>query len=256
MINLVEKKFFDSTQKAIEKFGNGFCFSALYGSQNYGLDTPNSDVDIKVGFLPSPQDVLLGGKRQATTLTENGSTDNTILAKDLRDVFVEFYKQNLNFLEILVTPWFYASHEFAPIFNELRNNSNDVARYYERGFYLCSCGLFNKLNTDFERGRFDVKKFTFGMYLYDFVSKYHHDYDFKDCFESENTDYYKEVRSTPLTPELFEDYTKYWNDTKILMDAYFQMANNMSTNKNKYTRKWMDDLLYGYTWKYVVAEGT
>ena len=252
---MIEKKFFESTQKAIEKFGNGFCFSALYGSQNYGLNTPNSDVDIKVGFLPSPQEVLLGGKRQATTLTENGSTDNTILAKDLRDVFVEFYKQNLNFLEILVTPWFYASHEFAPVFNELRNNNNDVAHYYERGFYLCSCGLFNKLNTDFERGRFDVKKFTFGMYLYDFVSKYHHDYDFKDCFESENIDYYKEVRSTPLTPELFEDYMKYWKDSEALMDAYFQMANSMPSYKNECTRKWMDDLLYDYTWKYVVTEG-
>ena len=130
--------FLKATDEAVQKFGKGFCFCALYGSQNYNLNSDTSDVDVKVAFLPSAQDVLLAPKRQAMTLTKEGSTDNTTLAKDLRDVFLEFYKQNLNFLEVLATPYFDTSHEFKPVFEELRTHSNEVARYYERGFYLCT----------------------------------------------------------------------------------------------------------------------
>jgi hypothetical protein len=46
-----------------------------------------------------------------------------------------------------------------------------------------------------------------------------------------------------------------WNDTKVQMDKYFENANNMSNAKNEVTRKWMDELLYDYVWKYVVVEG-
>ena len=39
------------------------------------------------------------------------------------------------------------------------------------------------------------------------------------------------------------------------MDKYFQKAQSMSQTKNDMTRKWMDELLYDYVWKYVVVEG-
>ena len=189
-------KFLEATGKAISLYNKGFVFSALYGSQNYGLATPTSDVDIKVGFLPSPQEVLLTAKRQAFTHTENGSTDNTILAKDLRDVFTEFYKQNLNFLEVLATPYFFTLDKNCDkLFEELRTRSDEVARYYERGFYLCNCGLFNKLDVDFQKDRVDKKKFTFGLYLRDFLDKYSAGVPFNYCFDSSNVEFYQQVRS-------------------------------------------------------------
>lgn len=253
-------KFLKVTNEMVQKFGKGFCFSALYGSQNYGLATPESDVDVKVGFLPSTRDVLLAGKRQAMTLTKNGSTDNTVLVKDLRDVFAELYKQNLNFLEVLATPWFHTSLEFKPVFEELRARSNEVARYYERGFYLCTCGLFNKLDTDFQKGRVDKKKFTFGLYLRDFVDNYSSGVEFKDCFSSENKHFYASVRS--LDSDEFvrhygykENYADLWEEAKAKMNGYFHTAQNVEQTKNDSTRKWMDELLYDYVWKYVVLEG-
>lgn len=250
-----ELKFMNTTEEMVRKFGNGFCFSALYGSQNYGLASPNSDVDVKVAFLPAPGDVLLAGKRQAMTLTKDGSTDNTVLAKDLRDVFAELYKQNLNFLEVLITPYFYSSYEFTPVFNELRDNSDEVARYYERGFYLCTCGLFNKLDTDFQKGRFDYKKLVFGLYLRDFVNKYFDGVEFNECFESSEADFYRELKTQKENKATEKECMELWNDAKETMNYYFNTANGMSSTKNDYTRRWMDELLYDYVWKYVVVEG-
>lgn len=253
-------KFLKATDEMYQLYGKGFVFSALYGSQNYGLATAESDVDVKCAFLPEPRDVLLMDKRKAFTHTQNGSTDNTVLAKDLRDVFNEFYKQNLNFLEVLATPYFMVEPPYAETMNELRKHSNDVARYYERGFYLCTCGLFNKLDKDFELGRVDKKKFTFGLYLRDFVNQYHSGVEFKDCFTSENRDFYASVRR--LDPCEFvrcygykDNYAELWREGKAKMDEYFHMAQNMSLAKNEATRKWMDELLYDVVWKYVVVEG-
>jgi predicted nucleotidyltransferase len=247
-------KFLEATDKAIQLYDEGFVFSALYGSQNYGLATPTSDVDVKVAFLPSAQDVLLAPQRQAKTLTKEGSTDNTILAKDLRDVFLEFYKQNLNFLEVLATPWFHTSLEFKPVFEELRAHSNEVARYYERGFYLCTCGLFNKLNTDFQKNRFDYKKLVFGLYLRDFMLKYANDVEFKDCFLSPPAEFYRKLKAEKERRASVEQCMEMWNEAKLMMDGYFEKANKMSTTKNDATRKWMDELLYDYVWKYVLWE--
>lgn len=247
--------FLKATDEAVQKFGKGFCFCALYGSQNYGLNSETSDVDVKVAFLPSAQDVLLAPKRQAMTLTKEGSTDNTTLAKDLRDVFLEFYKQNLNFLEVLATPYFDASHEFKPVFEELRAHSNEVARYYERGFYLCTCGLFNKLDADFQKGRFDYKKLVFGLYLRDFVLKYANDVEFKDCFFAPHAGFYRRLKTGQENEASLQQCMEMWNDAKLMMDGYFEKANKMSTTRNDTTKKWMDELLYDYVWKYVVVEG-
>ena len=253
-------KFLKSTDEMHKFYDKGFVFSALYGSQNYGLATPTSDVDVKCAFLPAPRDVLLMEKRMAYTHTENGSTDNTVLAKDLRDVFNEFYKQNLNFLEVLATPYFIVEPPYAEMMNELRKRSNEVAHYYERGFYLCTCGLFNKLDTDFQKGRVDKKKFTFGLYLRDFVNKYSNGTEFKDCFESENKDFYTSVRLSDSDNfvERYNckgDYHELWYEAKADMREYFNKAQDMSQTKNDNTHKWMDELLYDCIWKYVVLEG-
>ena len=67
--------------------------------------------------------------------------------------------------------------------------------------------------------------------------------------------FYKTVKGATLTPELERQCMEMWNDTKVQMDKYFNEAQNMSQTKNDDTRKWMDELLYDYVWKYVVLEG-
>lgn len=247
------EKFESVCRKVESMYGNKFMFAALYGSQNYGFSTPDSDVDVKVGMLPDPVDLLLVEKRHATTLTENGSKDNTVLVKDLRDVFQEFYKQNLNFLEVLVSPWYYTSDFFNEAFMTLRWRSNEVARYYEKGFNFCMCGLFNKLNADLEKGQFDYKKFTYGLFLRDFLTAYNNGASFIECFDNPNAEWYRTLR---VFKSLDQKYcVRLWAEAKEKMDSYFQKAQAMSSTKNDLTKKWMDELLYDMVWKFVVLNG-
>ena len=77
------------------------CF--LQGSQNYNLDLPTSDVDTKLIVVPSFKDIALNRKPVSTThIREN---EEHIDFKDIRLYIETFRKQNVNFIEILFTPY-------------------------------------------------------------------------------------------------------------------------------------------------------
>ena len=73
----------------------------LQGSQNYGLDYENSDVDTKLITVPSFREICLNKKPVSTTHVR--ANDEHTDWKDVRLYMETFRKQNLNFLEILFT---------------------------------------------------------------------------------------------------------------------------------------------------------
>ena len=76
----------------------------IQGSQNYGLDYEDSDIDTKLIVLPTLSDIIYNKKPVSTThVREN---DEHIDFKDIRLYVQTFRKQNLNFLEILFTDYF------------------------------------------------------------------------------------------------------------------------------------------------------
>ena len=104
-------------------------YLALQGSQNYGLDYEESDVDTKAIVLPSLKDIVLNKKLVSTTeILEN---DEHCDVKDIRLMFQNFKKQNINFLEILFTPYVYIKEDYLEEFNLLRAAAEDIARYDE-----------------------------------------------------------------------------------------------------------------------------
>ena len=75
----------------------------LQGSQNYELDYEGSDVDTKLIVVPSFKDICLNKKPVSTTHVR--ANDEHTDWKDIRLYVEHFRKQNLNFLEILFTPY-------------------------------------------------------------------------------------------------------------------------------------------------------
>ena len=100
VMNRVQEHF----EEALEHFPEDRIVGIfLQGSQNYGLDTEESDVDTKLILTPSFEDLAMNAKPISTThVREN---EEHIDFKDIRLYIDCFRKQNLNFLEILFTDY-------------------------------------------------------------------------------------------------------------------------------------------------------
>ena len=100
------------------------CF--LQGSQNYGLELPDSDVDTKLIVLPSFKDIALSSKPISTTHIR--ANDEHTDWKDIRLYMETFRKQNLNFLEILFTDYKIIHPDYEPYWDILVKNREGIAR--------------------------------------------------------------------------------------------------------------------------------
>lgn len=107
----------------LEGEGYTVIYVALYGSQNYGMDTPHSDHDFKAVVAPKLYDIALG-KNPVSKCVEFG--DGLVDIKDVRCMVDCWKKQNVNFLELLFTKWFYLNPEFED-FMWFRENANAIA---------------------------------------------------------------------------------------------------------------------------------
>ena len=96
------------------------------GSTNYGLDIETSDIDTKCIVVPSFKDIALMRKPVSTTniLPNNEHCDG----KDVRLYMETFRKQNLNFLEILFTPYFVINDLYFVEWMRLVEAREEIAR--------------------------------------------------------------------------------------------------------------------------------
>ena len=103
------------------------CF--LQGSQNYGLDYEGSDIDTKLIVVPNFKDICLNRKPVSTTHVR--ANDEHTDWKDFRLYMETFRKQNLNFLEILFTPYFVINHTYWDEWMRLVDARESIARMNE-----------------------------------------------------------------------------------------------------------------------------
>lgn len=89
--------------KHLESIGYEPYYLAVYGSQNYNLDTPESDVDFKCIIIPTLDQLIKNSKPVSTVVEFNGWQ---IEIKDIRSYVESVVKCNINFLEILNTKYY------------------------------------------------------------------------------------------------------------------------------------------------------
>ena len=99
----------------------------LQGSQNYGLDLPTSDVDTKLIVTPTFEDIAMNRQPISTTYirADNSHTD----WKDIRLMLKTFRSCNLNFLEILFSPYCIVNPLYAEEWNRLIQDNELIANY-------------------------------------------------------------------------------------------------------------------------------
>lgn len=101
-------------------------FTALQGSQNYGLADVESDVDTKTLVLPTMEELVFATKPVSTTFEVTPTIEHADV-KDARAMFSCFRKQNINFLEILFTPYVDVSPKFFEHYTTLYDHREDIA---------------------------------------------------------------------------------------------------------------------------------
>ena len=121
-----------------KKAGYYTMFTALYGSQNYNLDTEDSDVDTKTLIVPSFKALCLNDKQFTKDFDFNGEV---VEVKDFRAMFNCFRKQNLNYVEILFSDQVIISGRFYKETVILLSHALDIAHYNETTAVNCMMGI-------------------------------------------------------------------------------------------------------------------
>ena len=165
-------------------------FLALYGSQNYGLDTKNSDVDTKGLIIPSFKQLA----RSESTINSIIVTDRDehVEIKDCYSMINNFWKQNINFLEILFTEYVILNEDYLEEWQALINLREEIARFDELKAIKSMVGTakqkFKHLCTPHESVKrlieiygYDGKQLSNIMRLNNFMCNYIKGFSFEEC---------------------------------------------------------------------------
>jgi hypothetical protein len=127
MKSIIDARVAEHYDEALEHFSaDQIVGCLLQGSQKYELDLPGSDVDTKLIVVPTFKDIALNRKPVSTTHIR--ANDEHIDFKDIRLYMETFRKQNLNFLEILFTPYYCANLDYWKEWSRLVDARERIAR--------------------------------------------------------------------------------------------------------------------------------
>ena len=228
----------------------------LYGSQNYGLDSADSDVDTKSMLLPTLKMVLMDGSRVSTELTmRDGSLDNL---KDVREMFGNYLKGNINFVETLFTPY-YECHCYGGFFEQLRSRRNLVANARPRRLMHMAAGMAKQkycaFSHPFEGKKevlakygYDPKQLHHLMRLYYFMHNYMENQSFYHalwcCSRVVNPDLHRQLMQVKLEPYELEYATQLKEEYMNKVDDLLDRANTAMPEDNGYekVKTFLDDL--------------
>lgn len=169
-------------EEVLEKFQkNNIVGIFLQGSQNYGLEIPESDVDTKLIITPSFKDIALNSKPISTTYVR--ANQEHIDFKDIRLYIDTFRSQNLNFLEILFTDFFSINPLYANEWNRLLDAREAITHMNPVRAVRSMCGMasekFHAMKHPYpskihliEKYGYDGKQVSHLIRIEDFMERY------------------------------------------------------------------------------------
>lgn len=138
----------------------------LYGSQNYGLATENSDVDTKVIIIPTLEDLCL---KKAGFVKEYKYNDEKVIVMDLIHYVDNLKKQNINYVEILFTDYSWINSKNQWLWDNLLLMREHIASY-DKNKAIQSMG-HQALHT-LKQDSGNPKKYAMARYLAYFLRTY------------------------------------------------------------------------------------
>lgn len=106
--------------------GYNVIYIALYGSQNYSIQRPESDYDYKAIVVPSLDDIVFN-RKPVSTAFEHGY-GGQVDVKDIRLMIDQWIKGASNFMELLFTEYYSTPNpNYVEFISELRTKREDIA---------------------------------------------------------------------------------------------------------------------------------
>ncbi len=176
----------------------------LQGSQNYGLDYTGSDIDTKCIVTPTLEEIALARKPKSTTHIR--ANEEHIDLKDIRLYIQTFRKQNLNFLEILYTPYFWCPNEyFYHEWKRLVDHREEITHYDPVRSVKSMMGIASEKYFAMEhhyparmawieKYGYDPKQLHHLLRVSEYLDRYLAGEEYGECLVTKQANYLKEVK--------------------------------------------------------------
>lgn len=150
----------------------------LYGSQNYGFATDESDVDTKAIIIPSFEEICLQ-KNWLSKEHHYPATDEHIEAKDIRSFVDNWKKQNINFIEVLYTEYCIINPKYEALFKKyFIDHREEIAHYDEKKAVM---SMTHQAMHTLRQDMTDKKKLHNAIRLLHFLQRYLVGYNYASC---------------------------------------------------------------------------
>lgn len=224
----------------------------LQGSQNYGLDYEDSDIDTKLIVCPSFRDVAMN--RQPVSTTHFRADEAHTDFKDIRLYMQTFRKQNLNFLEILFTKYCLINDDYYDEWKRLVDAREEIAHMnpvravksmqgVAKEKYHAMCHKYPKRMHMIEKFGYDPKQLHHLLRVQEYLKRYVVGYSYEECLKPYDSGYLIDVKRGLHSLE----------DAKELADAaivdidevcqkFFEVVKK--EEENKAMRELLDDVQY------------
>jgi predicted nucleotidyltransferase len=179
----------------------------LQGSQNYLLDTEHSDIDTKLIITPTFEDIAMNRQPISTTYVraDNSHTD----WKDIRLMLKTFRSCNLNFLEILFSPYCIINPLYTEEWNRLIQDNELIANYDPCRAVKTMRGLAHRKHEqmehdspshhdDIDKYGYSPKEFHHLLRIEEYIERYISGESYEDCLHTKKARYLKSLKLEPL----------------------------------------------------------
>lgn len=203
----------------------------LFGSQNYNMHTPQSDIDVKAMVIPKMDDIVRG----KTDVSKKVVRDNgELVIYDIASIHRSIKKQSINFVEILFTDYKIMNPEYEYLYAPMFEKKDRVADLNTFKAVHCTLSmaqnkykmLFSELpsNTDrVKKAGYDYKALAEILRLQDFLRTRIARIPYHVSLISTNVPYLRKIKSyeevfTPEQAKKIADETMSW--IKMCVDNF------------------------------------
>jgi len=202
-INRIQSRL-KSDFKLLQETGYEVVGVFLQGSQNYGLDTEQSDIDTKAIVLPRFAEFVENAHAVSTKLILESNEQIDI--KDIRVMFDVLKKSNINFLEILFTKHRFLNEKYTGLLAPIFDNAERLATWNRRALYNSISGMtqqkfvalkhpYPSIIEKINKFGYDPKQLHHIFRQHEFITRLAAGESFRDCLTAKDTAHLLSVKA-------------------------------------------------------------